>query len=312
MRCRVLICLAMAIGARVCNAELFEDFDGGGTTPFHLANSVGSPPMVIAGGPTGRFARLSDGTANTNNAVGFDENPSVTGPAVNGKILSIDFRLSVDRTSSEVAALGFGYAAIGPWGATGPRNPGWEDVDNDWDQPAFAGSAMVGIDLAPGGSKINLNAFEIKIAEVVVPASLDLTSGLFHRAKLKVVPNPADPTTALFDLDIIEDVHGIAVLHSIMDDVAANINLAGLPGNRVFSGATVGNLSLTADVDNISVHFIPEPSSLALAAFSCVLFSRRRRAATGAHPLNPVLLASRSLHIGTWSKPKDELEQTSR
>ena len=89
-----------------------------------------------------------------------------------------------------------------------------------------------------------------------------------HRAILKVTPDPADSTKALFDLDIIEDVHGAATLHNVLSAVPANINLSGLPGNRVMAGVTAGDLLFSADIDNVGVKFIPEPASLALVMFA--------------------------------------------
>ncbi len=159
-------------------------------------------------------------------------------------------------------------SSTAPWGATGGRNPGFEDPDDDWDQPAFAGVAMVGLNVSPDGDLINLNAFENELAAVDVGSFLDLDSGLFHRAILKVVPNPADSTKSLFDLDIIEDVHGAATRHNVLSAVPANINLSGLPGNRVLDGVTAGDLLFSADIDNVGVSFIPEPASLGLALFA--------------------------------------------
>ncbi|MEZ6097644.1 MAG: hypothetical protein R3E01_01605 [Pirellulaceae bacterium] len=256
---------------------MFEDFDGGGTTPYSIANSVGAAPSLVAGGPTGSFLQLQNGTANANNAVAFNEDPTVTGPRPHGKILSADFRLTVNGASGETAALGFGYAAIGPWGTSGPRNPGFEDPAHDWNAPAYQGAVMVSIDVSPGSDVVSLSGFGSQLASVDVQPMLNLDDGKFHRGVLTVTPDPSDATKAMFDLDIIEDVHGAAISHSILAGLPANINLSGLPGNRVISGATSTNLEFTADLDNVGVRIIPEPGGLALALMALVGLCRMGR-----------------------------------
>jgi len=265
-----VVCFAGLTAVTPVFGQLRVDFDGGDNTPWTFDNSLGDAPAVVSGGPTGNFARLIPGSGNTNNSIAFDENATTTGPAVNGKILTADFRLSVDGAGPEIAGLGIGFGAIGPWGSSGPRNPGAEDAANDWNQPLFPGTVMLGFDVSPDKDVVNLNGMGSHIADVDVQPFLDLNSGLFHRAVLTVTPNPADPVTALFDVDIIEDVHGAAITHSIMSAVPANINLSALPGNRLFAGATSGNLLFTADLDNVGVTFIPEPSCVVLALFAVV------------------------------------------
>ena len=46
-------------------------------------------------------------------------------------------------------------SSTAPWGATGGRNPGFEDPDDDWDQPAFAVAAIVGLNVSPDGDFVN-------------------------------------------------------------------------------------------------------------------------------------------------------------
>lgn len=259
--------------------QLKIDFDGGDNNAWSLTHSAGAAPALTTGGPTGSFIRLSPGTTNVDNSIATDENPTTTGPAPKGKVLMIDFRLSVEGTSQDLAGLGFGYAAVGPWGATGPRNPGAEDLAHDWDQPAYAGAVMVGLKVSPNSDLINLNAFGNQLAEVDVHSFLNLHNGLFHRAVLTVLPNQSDSTKAQFDLDIIEDVHGVAIAHNILSALPANINLSALPRNRVISGVVSRGLNVTADVDNLSVAFVPEPSLLtfsALVSAGLVIVRRRR------------------------------------
>ncbi|MCA9258422.1 MAG: PEP-CTERM sorting domain-containing protein, partial [Planctomycetales bacterium] len=100
------------------------------------------------------------------------------------------------------------------------------------------------------------------------------------RVLMTVTPNPSDATKALFDVILIQDVNGSAISHGLMNDVPASINLAGLPRNRVMAGARAVGGDLVADVDNFSVQFIPEPTTLGLVllvATGLTIAGRRQR-----------------------------------
>lgn len=236
-------------------ADMIQDFEGGGAV-YHLSdtNAAGNAPTVMLENDNS-FVRLSS-VDGDNNALSFNEFDPVSGPAPDGKILSFDFRLSGELSEGFEGGFGTGYYAAGPWGLDGSRNPGAEDPDTDWDRPAFAGS--VGLGFRPQDNTISLVGFEQLLAEVGADSALpfDLDDGNFHRSMLTVKPNPTNPVTALFSLDVIEDVNGAAQRHHLLYDVPANINLAGLPLNRVMSGAKSQNGALVADVDNVSVEYI--------------------------------------------------------
>ena len=276
--------------ATSAEAEMFEDFDGGGTNAYSLTSSSGTAPSVLTGGPSGSYLRVVSLTASNNNSIAFDENLSVTGPAPKGKILSFDFRMSGDADNtaaggccdSAADGLGIGYHATPRWGATGPMNPGAAGAPDgaDWERPAFARAVTIGLDVFEKIDVVTLNAFGSTIAEVDVKPFLDLNNGLFHRGILTVLPNPANTDTALFDFDIIEDVHGAAISHKIMDDILAdNVNLNGLPANRIIAGGRTGGAFVNGDFDNISVRLVPEPASLTLlvmAGIPAIGLLRRR------------------------------------
>lgn len=288
--------LAMALGVgtllstSVTRAAMFEDFDGGGNTPYSLTNSSGAAASVVAGGPSGSFLRVVNLNTSNNNSIAFDENTTVTGPAPQGKILSFDFRMSTDADNtaaggccaSAADGLGIGYHATPRWGATGPMNPGAvaKPDGGDWERPSFVRAVTIGLDVFEKIDVVTLNAFGNTIAEVDVQPMLDLNNGLFHRGILTVTPNPANMVTALFDFEIIEDVHGAAIRHSVMTDILAEtVDVANLPPNRIIAGGRTGGAFLNGDFDNISVTLIPEPASgtlLSLGAGAWLL-SRRRR-----------------------------------
>ena len=283
-RCQITICasLTLLVAATTGHADLWQDFNGGGNTPYHFSKSdPGNTAPVEVTEDSNTFVRIADSDGD-NNSLAFDENSSVTGPAPQGKVFQFDFRLSGDVSAEGyMGGLGAGYAAAGPWGTTGPRNPGVADTDTDWEQPGFPGAAMLGF--KPSENSISLNAFEILLNEATAPFSLN--NGVFNRSILTVTPDPADATKALFDLDLIEDVQGAATMHSVMTDVPANINLSGLPQNRVMAGARSVGAALTADVDNFHVYFLPEPSSVVLiacAALGLLPMCRRRESVASA------------------------------
>lgn len=270
------------------SGAMFEDFDGGGNTPYSLTNSSGAAPSIVAGGPSGNFLRVVNLNASNNNSIAFDENLSVTGPAKDGKILSFDFRMSTNADNdaaggccgSAADGLGIGYHATPRWGATGPMNPGAvaKPDGGDWERPSFVRAVTVGLDVFDKIDVVTFNAFGTTLTEVDVAPMMNLNDGLFHRGILTVTPNPANTKTALFDFEIIEDVHGKALHHAIFTDVLAeNVDLNNLPGNRIIAGGRTGGAFMNGDFDNIGVTHVPEPSSLSLAALALLGVVRRRR-----------------------------------
>ncbi len=280
----------------VANAQLKVDFDGGDNTAWALTNSSGQVPEVLSGGPTGNFVRLANLTASINNSVVLNENLTVTGPAPNGKVLSFDFRMSDNQANTDAGGccnsaadgMGIGYFATSLYGAAGPMNPAAAAGASPWERPVFARAAVVGLDVFQDIDVVTLNAFGGVLAEVDVrPMGLDLNNGVFHRGIFTVLPNPADAAKSLWSVDIIEDVHGATpVVHNVISNLPTDVDLNGLPLNRVIAGARTGNAFLNADLDNISVRLVPEPSGLVLLGVGIVGLSSlvRRRPRRGASP----------------------------
>ncbi|MCA9167680.1 MAG: PEP-CTERM sorting domain-containing protein [Planctomycetales bacterium] len=284
--------LACSIAISTASAELKVDFDGGDNTAWALTNSSGEAPAILSGGPTGSFLRLANLTGSINNSIALDENPTVTGPAPNGKQLTFDFRMSDNEANANAGGccnsaadgMGIGYFATPLYGASGALNPAAADGASPWERPVFAGAAVVGLDVFEDIDVVSLNAFGGVLAEVDVrPLGLDLNNGVFHRGIFTVLPDPADSTKSLWSVDIIEDVNGAnPVLHNVISDLPTTVDLNGLPLNRVIAGARTGGAFLNADLDNVSVRFVPEPSGLmplliGMAGVSSLLRRRARR-----------------------------------
>ena len=286
-----LASLALLFGHSTAEAQLFEDFDGGGTTPYELMSTSGTAPEVMAGGPTGSFLRLTHLNGSNNNSVAFDEDLSVSGPAPQGFVLSFDFRMSDDQANTDAGGccgsaadgLGIGFFATSGYGTTGALNPAVGGA-GDWERPAFADAVAIGLDVFQNIDVVTLNALDTEVAAIDVAPFLDLNSGQFHRATFRVVPDPGAPGASLVHLDIVEDIHGAAIGHSIISAAAIPLDLSTLPGSRIIAGGRTGGAFVAGDIDNISVSVIPEPGSIALlgVAAACALVAMRRRQRGGA------------------------------
>lgn len=165
--------------------------------------------------------------------------------------------------------------------AANDENPAAQPGASPWERPVYPSAAVVGLDVFEDIDVVTLNAFGGVIAEVDVrPLGLDLNDGVFHRGLFTVLPDPNDGNKSLWSVDIIEDVHGESpILDRVIEDLRTDVDLKGLPLNRVIAGARTGGAFLSADLDNISVRLVPEPSGavLVIAGTFFALFTRRRR-----------------------------------
>lgn len=255
----VLFSTFLLLGSGLIQAQLIEDFDGGGNTAFTLTNTSGGPPSVQAGGPTGTFVRLANLNGSNNNSIAFDENLTVSGPMPSGFQLAFDFRMSDDAANTSAGGccgsaadgLGIGIFSTATYGNVGGINPGTGASPQIWELAQFADSFTVGFDIFPNTDVVFLNWNGVLVDFANTQAFLDLNNGLFHRAVVTVSPSGG---SALVDMTIIEDVNGAAVPHSVFsDELVAGMNLATLPPSRLIAGGRTGGAYHEGDLDNISL-----------------------------------------------------------
>lgn len=278
--------LAFALMGSAANAALVEDFDGGGNTPFNLTNSGGGAPAVLAGGPDGNFVRITNLNGSNNNSIAFDRNPSASGSTNNFIRMNYDFRMTDNAANANAGGccgsaadgLGIGLFQTSTYGATGGVNPSTL-VGGAWERPRFADAFAIGMDIFSNIDVVTLNFNGAEVAAADVRSFLDLNSNLFHRTNVEI--HNAGGGNALVDMTIIEDVHGIAVAHTIFSQqLVTGLDLQNLGDYRVIAGGRTGGAFTAGDFDNISVSAVPEPTTAALGLLGIFgMVARRRRTA---------------------------------
>ena len=279
----------LSIFSLSANATLFEDFDGGGITPFNLINTSGGAPSIIGGGPSGSFLRLTNLNGSNNNSIAFDEEASQTGPAPTGLVLSFDFRMTDDAANSAAGGccgsaadgLGIGIFSTVTYGSTGATNPA--AVGGIWERPSFVDAFAIGLDIFQNIDVVSLNWAGVQITEIDVGVSfgLDLNDNTFHRAIVEIIP---DGGSALVNMDIINDVFGTPSTQNIFtDQTIAGFDLTALPNYRLIAGGRTGGAFTEGDMDNISLKAVsaqvPEPVTLALMSIGLagIGFARKKK-----------------------------------
>ena len=263
----------------ILQANLYEDFDGGGSTPWTFASTSGTPPSLQVGGPSGQYARIINLTGSNNNSIAFDENPSVTGPAPGGLRLVFNFRMSDDAANqaaggccgSAADGLGIGLFATSLYGSTGGVNPSGAD----WERPHFAGAFTVGLDIFQNIDVVSLNWNGAEVATADLGGILDLNNSTWHRMAVDVLPDGAN---ARANVSVFADVFGNTSVRQVFAGVPIpGLDLANLPGYRLIAGGRTGGAFASGDIDNISLALVPEPSALVLLALGVGLLVLRRR-----------------------------------
>jgi len=262
-------------------AGLYQDFDGGGTTPWVANNVSGATlPTVLGGGPSGNYARIIYLEPSDNSSIAFDEHPGMTGPAPYGMRLLFDFRLSDDAANaaaggccgSAADGIGIGLFATSLYGTTGAFNAG--SAGADWERPHFSGAFAVGLDIFQNIDVVSLNWDGMEIASADLHGVFDLNDFVWHRLIVEAIPDGAN---AIVDVSILGDVYGnMSVQQVFSGQSIPGLDLSNLPSYRLIAGGRTGGAFATGDLDNISLVAVPEPSAMALLVLGAGLLLTRR------------------------------------
>ncbi len=274
---------AFVLVPQMASAKFIENFDGGGSVPYALSSTSGTPASIdVGGGSSGSFARITNLDGSNNNSIAWDEDPGQTGPSPGGLRFAFDFRMTDDQANADAGGccgsgadgMGIGLYSTATYGTTGPINPA--DGGGAWERPAHPDAFAIGLDIFQNIDVVSLNWGGAQAAEADVQADLDLNSGVFHRAVVTLSPSGSD---ALVDMTIIEDVQGITAIHEIFSgQLVSGLDLAaGLAGYRVIAGGRTGGAFVDSNLDNIAVVSIPEPATIALLGLGGFLLLARRR-----------------------------------
>ncbi len=224
----------------------FQNFDGIGD-PYTLQQN-GNPPAatVEAGGPTGNYLHLTNDTSNgQSNAIAFDQTHTGAFQTITA---DFDFR----ATSAAAAADGFAFVLLptSTYGATG-AGPTFTA-----EEPNLGGTFGVGFDLHPAASEnhvsVHWNGSVPANGNVWVdPALVNLDAGLWHHAKIEVVPVAGGSNVTV---TLSSDVYGAGGAEVVVHD---NLFVSGLNPyeSRVMFRGRTGGLNFGGDLDNIDVRF---------------------------------------------------------
>ncbi len=259
MKIRHAIIAILLVGTiTTAQAELIENFDGFGTTPFSLTNSSGGLPVINAGG----FVRLTQLNGANNNSIAFDEELTQTGPAPNGLQMQFDFRMTTDQANADAggccgsAADGFGIGLFttATYGSIGGNNPA--DGGGVWERPSFVDAFTVGFDIFQNIDVVTLNWGGVTVAQADLFGTLDLNNGFFQSANILITPFG---TNALVNMTI--DSSSI-----FTDTIIPLMDLSNFPNYRLIAGGRTGGAFVATDIDNIRIGNppIPEPATMLL------------------------------------------------
>jgi hypothetical protein len=246
------------------------DFEGGAQSWLpQTTNSGGTAPAILSGGPTGQYLRMTHLTGGNNNSFMLNEN--FDGAAASGRGLHIvfDFRMTGNEANetaggccgSAADGLGAGIFFTGPgqWPSSGPFNP----MDGSlldppfggsiWERPRVPHSLTAGLDIFSNIDEVNLNAnlggavpdADLANIDVAADLGLDLNNATWHQFQLIVTPD------GIASIDIIEDVFGAGIAHTVVAGVDTGLDLDNLPSFRVGVGGRTGGAFTEGDIDNL-------------------------------------------------------------
>jgi hypothetical protein len=263
-------------------ADTVQTFDGGGT-PF-VSNQFGSAPgpMVVGGGPTGNFMRLTQAINSQQNSIGF--NRTDLGPF--GQIVADwDFRIG---GGSRADGYSIAFLNTANFGIAGPYPVPLSGVFED---PNIVGSFGVGFDTfdngLEGNNSITLHFNGTQRAQNMLPLGVfNLQNNVFNHAHLEITPVGGGGSNV--SLVITPNIFGVpgAPVTVYNSFFIPDLNPY---ESRVGFGARTGGLTDNHDIDNINITFqpqgqpIPEPGTLsllglgALGLLACYWRHRRKR-----------------------------------
>ena len=239
---------------------LTENFEGAGTN-YTLTQYSASPNATVQAADTnstGKFLRLiTDGVNSDLNGLAFNQ----TAPGLFDHITAdFDFRiLDADGNPAD----GFSFLLI-PTSLYGTNGPGVNVSSFAAEEPSLPGIFAVGFDVYPRSEprndvSVHWNGAEMQ--NITMPdASLNLTAGVFHHAKvtLQFVPGGARATVTF-----MPNINGTpgAAYTPISSFFIAGLNPYDC---RVQFAGRTGGLNMSVDLDNIAVQFVP-PTGLMIA-----------------------------------------------
>ena len=262
-----------------------QDFDGandgagGGQGTGYLVesradNEQADLPVVMSGGPTGNFLRLThDGRNNLRNAAVFDASSQTLN--AQGKITGrFDFRLTAGGSPAD----GFSVALIptDTFGLTGTGAAHAGPGSFAAEEPNIPATFAVGFDLWQNINNVSAHWDGNQIDETAIDTNiLDLDDGNFHRARIMLSQGVGGST---LDLSIVPDVHGAPGAPIVLADGLFIPGLDLYSYRLQFSGRT-GGAFVNVDLDNIQFNgFVPEPATFGLLGLGgLALLARRRR-----------------------------------
>ena len=246
--------VAGSIPAMSFQPLLTDNFDGAMLNSTYAFTSSGGTftPVVTASGvaANGQAVQITQATDSNNNSIAWNRVASNSPQAVR---LSFDFRMG---SVNPADGLGIGLFRTSAYGETGANNPA--ALGKNWENPAANGGYPNALTF--GFSIYGTNYIRMAgpaapgVALVEQVAPFTLSSNLFHRAIITAVTN--GPGSTMVSMDVIQDVNGAAVTHSIYKNVL--VPGFDLPNEtfRLIAGGRTGGLYVRQDLDNIQMSVV--------------------------------------------------------
>lgn len=246
--------LAGSVPAMNFQPLLTDNFDGANLNSTYAFTSSGgtfTPAVTATGVPAnGMAVQITDATDSNNNSIAWNKVSSSSTQALR---LSFDFRMG---SLNPADGIGIGFFRTGMYAETGALNPAangknWENpaANGGYPEALVFGLANYGTDyVRMTGPALPGSALVQEIAPFV------LTNDLFNRAVITVVSN--GPGSSMASMDLIENVNGTPVTHSIYKNVL--VSGFDLPNEsfRLIAGGRTGGLYVRQDIDNVNLSVV--------------------------------------------------------